>query len=387
MTPLDANASPELGYLLALLRVALGSGEASPRPPQGMEWDKLLREIERHRVGGLLQRRAKDAPATDWPPDAAARLSVLAQATARRAFQLAGEHLRLARALEREGIPALGVKGLPLAQRLYGEQGIRHAGDIDLLVRLRDVEKADRILQAEGLRRTNPSFALTPRQQRCFTETKPEFEYVRPAAAIRVELLWRLEGLPLDEAFWAPALPGAGLNPLARTLPADLDALYVLQHGARHGWFRLFWLLDAALLLRSPTLDGAALIDTARRLDVALPVLQAAELVRQLLRVPIPAPLVPRPEERARVEALVAEAWRQIAREPLEHETVGEWARQLRYRIRLQQTWRRRWAMLTPHLYSPESWRALPLPDRWFFLYPLVTPWLWLRRRKARAGA
>lgn len=381
---LVSKVSPELGHLLALLRATLGTGDAKPQPPVGLEWGATLLAAERHRVGALLHRRAQAALATHCPPPVAARLAAMAQATARRALQLAGEQVRLMRALEREGIAALGVKGLPLAQRLYGEQGIRHAGDIDLLVRIRDVERADRILQTTGLLRTNPGFALTSRQQRSFLRNKPEFEYLRPGLSIRVELLWRLEGLPVDESLWVPASPGTSRHPLARTLPADLDALYVLHHGAKHGWFRLFWLVDAALLLRSSDLDWGALIGKARRLDLALPVLQAAELAQLLLHVPIPAPLIPQPAERARVTALVAEAWRQIMREPLAHEGIREWARQLRYRVRLQQTLRRRWAVLTPHIHSPESWRALPLPDRWFFLYPLVTPWLWLRRRKPR---
>lgn len=355
-------------------------------PPAGLNWERLLLLAERHRVGALLHRRAPAAIATYCPPRVAARFATLAQITAQRTLQLAAEYLRLTRLLTREGIATLGVKGLPLAQRLYGEQGIRHAGDIDLFIRLRDVTRADQALRADGLHRSNPAFALTPRQQRCFVRNKPEFEYIRRGSSIRIELLWRLEGLPIEDSLWEAATPEAETNPLTRTLPPELDTLYVLHHGARHGWFRLFWLLDAALLLRAPDFNWQGFISTARRLDLALPVLQAVALAHELLHVPPPPFLLPEPRERARVRALVAEAGRQIAREPLAQEGVREWSRQLRYRVSLQQTVRRRWAVLAPHVHSPESWRALPLPDRWFFLYPLLTPWLWLRRRTPRTA-
>lgn len=381
------NASPELVHLLALLRSALGTGQPIPAPPQAMSWETLLALTERHRVAAFLHRRAQPAFAAHCPPRGLIRLAALAHATRQRAEQLAAEHRHLARLLEREGIAALGVKGLPLAQRLYGEQGVRHAGDIDLLIRLRDVDRADRTLRADGLLRTNPSFALTPRQQRCFIQNKHEFEYFRRGSAIRIELLWALEGLPVDDTLWAAATPEATPDPLTRTLPTQLDTLYVLRHGARHGWFRLFWLVDAALLLQTRDCDWQACIATARRLDLALPLLQAAELARELLDVPTPPALATQPAERGRVAALVAEAKRQIARQPLAHEGVREWARQLRYRVSLQQTLRSRWTVLAPHIHSPESWRAVPLPDRWFFLYPLLTPWLWLRRRTTRLVA
>ncbi|HEY1110650.1 MAG TPA: nucleotidyltransferase family protein [Opitutaceae bacterium] len=373
-------------HLLALLRSALGTGDPVPAPPAGLEWSAFLLAVERHRVGGLLHRRAGAALAS-LPPPVAARLATMAHATTRRALQRAAEQVRLLRALEAAGIETLAVKGLALAQRLYGEIGVRHAGDIDLLVRPEAAERADRVLQAEHLSRTQPDFALTPRQLRSFLKIKREFEYVRASTAIRVELLWRLENMEVDDAVWREARPIIiGAQPM-RTLPPELDALYQLQHGAKHGWFRLFWLVDAALLLRDPALDWETLLARARARGSAGALLQAAELAERLLHVERPAALRPRAGERAYVAGLAHEACRQIAREPMPDEGVREWSRQLAYRVKLQKSLRGRWHALTPHLFSPESWRTVTLPDRWFFLYPLLSPFLWLRRRTRRFAA
>lgn len=377
---------PEQHYLLALLRSALGTGDSVPTPPAGLDWSTFLLAVERHRVGALLHRRAGAALAS-LPPPVAARLATVAHATTRRALQRAAEQVRLTRALEAAGIETLAVKGLALAQRLYGEIGVRHAGDIDLLVRPESVERADRVLQAESLSRTHPDFALTPRQLRSFLEIKREFEYVRTSTAIRVELLWRLENLEVDDPVWRDAVPITVAAQPMRTLSPDLDALYVLQHDAKHGWFRLFWLVDAALLLREPALDWGKLLARSRARGSAGALLQAAELAERLLHVERPAALRPRPDERAYVTALADEACRQIAREPMADEGVREWSRQLLYRVRLQKSLRGRWTALTPHLFSPESWRTVTLPDRWFFLYPLLSPFLWLRRRTRHFAA
>lgn len=380
---------PELRLLLGLLRAALGTAELPP-PPAATDWTRFLALVVRHRVGAFLHARVGKRIAPDYPAHVTDRLAAIADATLQRALDHAAEQIRLVRALTDEGIGVLAVKGLVLGQQLYHGLGRRHVGDIDLLVRRRDAERADAVLQKDaGLRRTRPGFALTPRQTRAYLQVKPEFEYQRSAPAIRIELLWRLEGLPpaaTDDA-WARAVPAQiGGHPV-RTLAPDVNALYLLQHGARHAWFRLFWLVDAALLLRDPAIDWRPLAGRARGLGVERSVLQGAALAQELLGVATPAALDPPARARATIAALAAEARRQIAREPQRDEPVGEWFRQTAYRLRLPRSARARLAVIAPHLFSPLNWQTWPLPDRCFLLYYPASPLLWLWRRLGRSRA
>lgn len=379
--------SPELRLLLALLRAALGTGKAAvPAAPDPIHWPRFLALVERHRVGAFLHQRATSAVATACPPGVQARLKEISQATVHRALAQAAEQIRLTQTLAAAGVDVIALKGLVLAQELYGGLGRRHVGDIDLFVRRRDAQCADAVLRKSGLRRTRPDFVLTPRQTKEFLRRKPEFEYVREAPAVRIELLWRLEGLPEIEtaAAWNRTIPAQlGGHPV-RTLEPGLDALYLLQHGARHGWFRLFWLLDAALLFQARSFDWSAVMKEARAFGLERSLLQAAALVSEFLSVMPPAVLAPRPAERPAVAALVREARRQINREVPSHENLGEWSRQLAYRVRLQRHGTRKLAVLAPHVFTPESWRMWPLPDRCFFLYSVATPVLWLWRRLQR---
>lgn len=380
------NFPPEFRLLLTLLRSAL-SPETKPALETGpIDGKKFIATVERHRVGAFLVHRAPKQLAALCPESVVRRLQIAANNATRRALTQAAEQIRLLRCLKGAGIETLSVKGLVLGQQLFGTIGVRHVGDIDLMVRPSDALRADAVLQEAGLRRTRPDFALTPRQAREFLRVKPEFEYRRDTSAHRIELLWRLEGLPGTESPWSNSVSCVvGGHPL-RTIAPDLNAIYLCQHGARHGWFRLFWLVDAAVLLRDPNLDWDSVMTRARQLDLERALLQTASLSEELLDVPCPSALQPATDERANTFALCAEARRQITRDAAQHEDVGEWARQLSYRARLQKTARAKFFVLAPHLFSPESWRILPLPDRWFFLYYFATPFLWLWRRMRRSA-
>lgn len=367
--------APELAYLLALVRTALGRPETAAAPAD-LHWPRFLALVERHRVGALLHQRAAATLAAHCPPAVAAQLQAAAAGTLRRALAQTAEVGRLHDALAAAGVPVATVKGLALAHQLHGGPGLRFAGDLDLVVAPEDVARADTVLQAAGLRRTRPDFPLTPRQHREYLRVKPEFEYVRAHPPQRVELLWQLEGLHRAPA-WAPLALGG--RPL-RTLALPDHACYLLQHGARHAWFRLFWLVDIALLLERPGLDWAALLAEARAAGTDRAVWQGVALAVELLGAPRPAALAGPSPEPAVLAALVAEARRQLTRTPPPHEAFGEWARQLHYRTRLVRSGRAKLAVLAPHLFTPSNWAVWRLPDRWFFLYYPATPFLWLWR-------
>lgn len=56
----------------------------------------------------------------------------------------------LAEGLEANGIQALVIKGIPLAARLYTDPAVRVSKDIDLLCRMADLPRAERLLASHG---------------------------------------------------------------------------------------------------------------------------------------------------------------------------------------------------------------------------------------------
>jgi hypothetical protein len=380
MRPRDPLASlpVELRLLVALTRVALGRADRVQIDAE-VDAASFIATVERHRLAPFLQARAAPAVARHCSPVVAATLRDRAAANLRHALGQVAELAALTDALAAAGVDAFTVKGPALAQQLHGGVAARHAGDIDLVIARDEVERADAVLRASGLRRTRPEFALSPRQLRAYVQLKPEFEYRREGAGRRVELLWRLEGLPGPPPLIAVALGERRVH----TPALEEHALYLLRHGARHGWFRLFWVVDIAALLLRCDLDWTALHRCARRAGDERGFLQGLALASEWFDVPRPPPLA---EARAS-RGLVREAQRQIARTPRQPESFAEWLRQLIYRLRLSRDRQAQWRVVAPHVFSPQNWAVWRLPDAWFWLYVPAAPFLWawrsLRRRPA----
>lgn len=372
--------------LLQALRVALRAAPPELPWPGELAAGDFLAGVERHRVGAFLQQQLPAATRAQWPALAREQLAAAARRSARRALLQSAELVRVARLFEAAGIPFLSVKGPLLARALYGDAGARHAGDLDLLVAPERLADADAVLRAAGCRRSMPDFELTPRQWREFQRLKNDFEFIHEASGLRIEVGWRLAGLPglrFAEARAAATRARMGGQEMLR-LPAETEFLYLFTHGAGHGWFRLFWLVDVALLMSRGEVDWPRLMAAAREHGAEAAVWQGGRLAEQLFGVALPEALrVPAAQE-ARVCWLAAEAMRLMRSSDAERAGVGELFRQLRYLACLTAGWAGKSALLRPRLMSPANWKTMRLPDRWFALYYPAAPLLWLCRRVGR---
>ena len=369
--------------LIRLLRVALATSPADAFiwPATASEL-QFTQSVERHRVAPFLHRRLPAAVVARLPEQVRTQLQASATRNARRALTLSAELIRINRMLGTAGIPAISVKGPLLAQALYGEVGLRHAGDLDVLIHPDQLPQVDQLLRTAGLRRSQPDFELTPRQQHEYQRLKHEFEYFNDAAQQRLEIEWRLEGLAGDPfAAWHAAGEPAMLGgETIKRLPAGTEFLYLFVHGAGHGWFRMFWLIDVALLLRLPEVDWSALMVAARASQVEAHVWQGCRLVEMLLGIALPEALRVPAHEAAKVDRLVLDALRLMGRQAVAGGLL-ELLWQTGYQLRLRNHWQGRISVLLPRLSSPTNWKTLRLPDRWFNLYYPAAPFLWLIRR------
>jgi len=385
MAPFPAARVPgdfptELQALLWLLRCAIGNEKDAWDPgwDKSIDWAKFLACAERHRVGAFLHWRLPARAREALPSAVLGELGRTAEQGTHRSLQRASQLVRIARQFADSGIPVASVKGPLLALSLYGELGQRHAGDIDLLVAPDDVERADALLRAQGYERMEPGFELTPVQFRQIRRFKRDAVYISRDSGIRIELGWRLFNIAercKAEFEWRDF---AGQK--IAVLRPDDNILYLFAHGARHGWFRLFWLVDVALLLADDRTDWPALARSARGLGVERSVSQGAALAGDLLGAPVPAAVAELSRNGGALRPLLAYANRQISKDvapgALQAEPVS-------YAMRLQSAWRERWIIFRGRFMYAENWRILPLSDRWFALHYAAAPLLWLYRRIA----
>ena len=374
---------PELRALVQLLRVALGTTPAKDfRWPDGADTDAFGETVGRHRVGAYLHHRLTGDLRAALPVPVHEHLAEAARRTARLALGRSAELVRIARWFRDAGIPFLSVKGPLLAQTLYGGVGVRHAGDLDLLIAPERLADADQTLRGAGCRRSQPDGELSPRQWREYLRLKHEFEYFNDATGVRIEVQWRLEGLPAlgFEDLKRRELPGELGGQTVGTLPSVEHLIYLFVHGAKHGWCSLFWLLDVALALREER-DWALLRDTAVRLGAVQALGQGVRLAEEVLGVDVPKALRETGTD-ATGTWLVTEALRQIELSPERRRGAAELLRQTRYQFRLQPTWAARMGVLRPRLMSPACWKQVRLPDALFWLYYPAAPLLWALRQR-----
>lgn len=386
------QTSPEFRlFCLALRRPQHDEDRAALHEPVAAapRWDAVLDGARRHAVAPLLLAGLQSSGAA-VPDPVIAELRREAVAAARASLVQAAALARLARRFAEAGIPVLALKGIPLSLLLYGEPGLRSARDIDLLVDPARADAAEALLAETGHSRVGP--ALSRRQRALYRRWFKEVEYAHPVHG-RVELHHRLTDLPElvpwdFAALWRErdeiAVGGAAVP----VLGCQHLACYLCAHGAEHAWQRLRWLTDLAALLRAPGALDAALA-SADEAGLAAPMLQAVELAHDWLALPVAEPVLARARADRRVARLnrllahsyAGTAWCEMPPRgsPAALMRYSLWQRL--YRLSIKPLWRYRLRLLRREMLSPADWVALPLPDRLFWLYPLIRPFGWLWRR------
>ena len=382
MPPVEDAPASTLAGLLAGLRLALwgadGDGDVGVLA-RVSDWDGLAALAAWHQVAGLLLRGIRRLP-HGLPSPAADQAVERLQAERDRAVhagmrQVAALH-RSAAALAARDIPCLVIKGVPLAQRLYGDAFARDALDIDLWVPPEAAVAAGAALVESGFR-LRLDFPETPARRRWYRRVE-KAETFRGHGVI-IELHQRLlanpcliDGRfePLFERRTEVRIGAAGFPALA---PVD-EALYLLCHGAGHGWRRLKWLCDAALRLHglAPAERPQAAV---RAREAGIEAIWGSTLIA--CGEALGLALSPAPDESAgtRRSAMIAAALPDLWR-------TGRWPplwRKVPQRLAMKPSLRFALHELSRLMVETDDWRRVNLPDSLFYLYFLLRPLLWAK--------
>lgn len=291
---------PEVELVLLAARQTLGREQTARlralTADPACDWAFVWEWSGGHRVRGLVGRGLL-AAAQDQLPDAVRR-QLLADRRQRALdnLQQLQALLDLLAFLDERGIPAMPYKGVALGLLLYGEAGVRHGGDIDILLRKRDALQARDLLRAErGFRDILPLARLPDYMWPLYSRIMPDFAFIDPADGQHVELQWAL----VRDALAIPPHPDRlwerldrqliGDRPLPQFPPEEL-LLVLSVHAAKHLWHRLMWLCDIdALVQRQPALDWARAEAVAEAWGCRPITAATLRLTRDLLGTPLPA--------------------------------------------------------------------------------------------------
>lgn len=273
-------------------------GTLLPLAPGSLDWEEVVREAHAQGLIPLLYRSLKGSEmGRELPVGVADRLEAQFFGVAARNMLLAAELKEILRAFEDQRLPCAPLRGLALAEALYGDITARPMGDLDLLVQKEDLPRVARILRELGFREIDrrPGFAQAFSYSLEFFKDRhgwiivePHWTITYPPFADRVDM----------EGVWERCARGRVVGVEAWLLGREDVLLNLCLHLAhRDGSAPLLWFFELDRLLRREQ-DA---IDWSRVLSVASQAKQGALLFRALGRVkalfdtPIPDPVLDQP--------------------------------------------------------------------------------------------
>jgi len=257
MNPLAQNAAELLRALPAPLS-SISAKVFAQIAESVADWDVVFERARQHGVLPLLYLRLANSP-TNIPPDAYEQARNAFERNAFHCMTNTEELLHILGAFAEAGIAAMPFKGVVLAASAYGDMNARAAGDLDILIFYRDLQRATDILKSRGYElRTKTLGDGSPEAKNYF-----EFHFERPSDGMVLELRWKLEltqprygyDLGLDwvwSARTSVVLAGARVP----TIDPVRSLLVLCMHGSKHAWSRWMWVCDVAKLIEAqPMLD------------------------------------------------------------------------------------------------------------------------------------
>lgn len=374
----EARESAEARLLLACARFTLDAHHrerALEALRHELDWVRVFRMADEHGLLPLLHRNLGALPPGAVPKEVLVELWGRHEATASRNRTMARELLALLALFDAHGIEALAYKGPALAEFLYGDVALREFGDLDILMRPRDVLRAKALLKVRGYASDYP---LEPAVEGALLRSGSQYHLAMTHEEHGlVELHWKTDpDSPVeridDDAWWA-SLPRARLGERSiRSFTREELLLVLVVHGTKHHWECAGWLVDVAELVgRESAMNWRWVCESAARVGCERRVALTLYLAQDLLEAPLPAAALAVLDAHPEVAAvgdrialrLFDPQWRDLR--PLE--ALG-----MNLGLYERTAERLRHGINTVFAPSLVEWSRWPLPRALFFLYPAL---------------
>jgi hypothetical protein len=214
---------------------------------------RLLLLAEQHGVTALLGASLRSLEGI--PPEVRQSLAERQRTQIFFSLRLTAELFRVLEIFKSAGVEAVVVKGPVLAMQAYGDPAMRSYGDLDLLVRQRDIRRATELMIASGFTAAVPLSAIDA------GKIPGQYLFSNPESKLLVELhndrtlRYFPRPLPLEE-FFARRIPVRLDSHDVPALCVEDELVLICIHGAKHLWERLMWIADVgALITRQSSID------------------------------------------------------------------------------------------------------------------------------------
>lgn len=250
-----------------------------------INWELFLELARHHRIYPLVYSKLKMLDGNIIPLYVIQSLYQEYKENTFHMLKLSGEMERVSQLFTENNIRLLYLKGPAIADAIYGDISLRTSKDIDILIPITDLKKAEELLLNCGYEKEE---SLNKSNKRKWWSHHVSFYHSHKK--IEIEVHWRLYRPPANEPSFDELWDRKRISTLT-SFPVyffgkeDLF-FYLVTHGANHGWFRLRWLADIDQIIRKRdiTLVGN-LLPKNRYRDILIG--QALILTSQLFETPI----------------------------------------------------------------------------------------------------
>ena len=215
-----------------------------------LDWPELQQRAEDHVVVPLVVERLENFGPALIPLEVRARLRESRREYTACSLQMTAELFRLLERFAGVGIETLLTKGPALSVRCYGDPGMRQYGDLDLIVREKDIRRATQAMLDLGYE-SRVSLAVIDAKK-----IPGEYAFQRLGTPLLVELhterTFRYHPRPMriETLFQRRASVTIDGRDVPALSPED-ELVLICVHGAKHFWERLMWIADVAALISS----------------------------------------------------------------------------------------------------------------------------------------
>jgi Uncharacterised nucleotidyltransferase len=231
---------------------------AAPHPDRGhlanllrrVHWPLFLVLAEDHGLVPLLAEQMQHFDSSLVSEDVRRGLRETRRAHTVFTLQLTSELFRLLQRFAEAGLEILVTKGPALSVRCYRDPGLRQYGDLDLIVRDRDILRATQVMLDLAYEPRVPLTAIHARKM------PGEYAFRKPGTHLLVEFhtertfRYHPRPLPIENLFQRRAsilIDGREVP----VLSLEDELVLICVHGAKHFWERLMWIADVAALISS----------------------------------------------------------------------------------------------------------------------------------------
>ncbi|PFZ51314.1 Renal dipeptidase [Bacillus wiedmannii] len=209
-----------------------------------IDWEAFLEQAVHHRVYPVIYQKLKQVDEELIPSHIVQTLNRKYKKNTFQMLYLSAEMERINKLCNENEIRMIFLKGPVLSQDLYGDISLRTSCDLDVLIPMQNLEKVEMLLLEQG-------YVKDDYIQTILNDWKWRHHHItffHPIKRIKVEIHWRLNPGPGKEPgfeeLWGRKRKSTLTSNSVYMLGKEDLFLFLVSHGARHGWSRLRWLVD-----------------------------------------------------------------------------------------------------------------------------------------------